>query len=372
MATNPNWLQQVQQFGNLSNLPPELWAQLQGPNPSAVVYDGYRINPILGNAGGGGENNYTGQQQVQSYAVTPSDYSTTPGDNIGKSNALFNPDGSYGGTSQITGFDSSDSFGHWLTLMAAAAAAGYGASAMAGVGAGAGGAAEAGGAGAAGGGGASLGTNGAFLGEGVASGVPAWDAAATNAGLSLTGGGAAGAGSQFNINGAGGDGASYDATTGGYGDGGSVSSTADGNPYATDLNSVNGSDVMSDAFDANGAHGAGGFGGSNGTWWSALANAMGGSNSGYGRLITSLLGGAMGSHGVQTSSTTQRTIDPRMVPYVYGDANNPGILQRTQGLLSQQFAPGAMQGYTDMQNVGRGLLNQPVAGNGFNRFFGGR
>jgi hypothetical protein len=46
---------------------------------------------------------------------------------------------------------------------------------------------------AAGGGGVPAAGNGAFLGEGIASGVPAWDAAATKAGLSLTGA-AAGAG----------------------------------------------------------------------------------------------------------------------------------------------------------------------------------
>lgn len=137
---------------------------------------------------------------------------------------------------------------------------------------------------------------------------------------------------------------------------------------------TNGSDIMSDNFDVNGAHGAGGFGGSNGTWWSSVINALGGSNSGYGRILTSLLGGALGSHGTQTTTSTQRTIDPRMVPYVYGDgtANNPGILGYTSGLLHSQMQPGALQGYTDMQNVGRGLLNQPVAGNGFNRFFGSR
>jgi hypothetical protein len=223
-------------------------------------------------------------------------------------------------------------------------------------------------AGAGGAGGAAAGglANGAFLGEGVASGVPAWDAAATNAGLSLTG--SAGAGSQFNINGAGTDMASADAVT----NGGGVSSTADGNPYASSGDYTNGSDIMSDTFDANGAHGAAGFGGGTGTWQSALLNAVGGSGSGYGRILSSLLGGALGSHGTQTTTSTQRTIDPRMVPYVYGDgtANNPGILGYTSSLLHNQMQPGALQGYTDMQNVGRGLLNQPVAGNGFTQFFG--
>jgi len=281
---------------------------------------------------------------------------------VGDQVEQYSPSGEYQGSGVIPPDSTMQQF-----LTAAAIMAGPMLATAAGAGAGA---AAGGGYGAVGGGA-----------EGYA-GLDAGSASSLGGGASINGGaalgtgagtaGTAGLGGQFNINGAGTDGASYDATTGGYGDGGSVSSTADGNPYATSGDYTNGSDIMSDNFDVNGAHGAGGFGGSNGTWWSSIVNGLGGSNSGYGRLLTSLLGGAMGSHGVQTNITRQFTIDPRMVPYVYGDANNPGILQRTQGLLGQQMAPGALQGYTDMQNVGRGLLNQPVAGNGFNRFFGSR
>lgn len=199
--------------------------------------------------------------------------------------------------------------------------------------------------------------------------------ASVNGGAALgTGAGATGLGGTFNINGAGGDGASYDATTNGYGDANNVSSTADGNPYASSADYQNGSDIMSSNFDANGAYGAGGFGGGSGSWLSSLINSVGGSGSSYGRILSSLLGGALGSHGTQTTTSTQRTLDPRMVPYVYGNgtSDNPGILGYTQSLLHDQMQPGALQGYTDMQNVGRGLLNQPVAGNGFNRFFGSR
>jgi hypothetical protein len=300
-------------------------------------------------SGPSGEAGFGNTHQLQSYYGSDPAHQN-PGD------ALYNYDtnGNYTNTSQINPDRSMQDF---LTFLAGATGMGLAGGAMTAAAAGAGGA-----------GGAAAGglANGAFLGEGVASGVPAWDAAATNAGLSLTG--SAGAGSQFNINGAGTDMASADAVT----NGGGVSSTADGNPYASSGDYTNGSDIMSDTFDANGAHGAAGFGGGTGTWQSALLNAVGGSGSGYGRILSSLLGGALGSHGTQTTTSTQRTIDPRMVPYVYGDgtANNPGILGYTSSLLRSQMAPGAMQGYTDMQNVGRGLLNQPVAGNGFTQFFG--
>jgi hypothetical protein len=284
----------------------------------------------------------------------------TPGHHdVGDSVQQYDAQGNYIGTGVIPRDSTMQQFLTAAAIMAGpmlATAAGAGA---AGAGAGAGSAT--------GGTAGTLGPNGAFLGEGVSSGVPAWDAAYGNA---LAGAGTAGAGGQFNINGAGTDGASYDVAP--SGDGGTVSSTADGNPYAISGDYTNGSDIMSDNFDVNGAHGAGGFGGSNGTWWSSVINALGGSNSGYGRILTSLLGGALGSHGTQTTTSTQRTIDPRMVPYVYGSGSNPGILGYTSSLLHDQMQPGALQGYTDMQNVGRGLLNQPVAGNGFNRFFGSR
>jgi hypothetical protein len=79
------------------------------------------------------------------------------------------------------------------------------------------------------------------------------------------------------------------------------------------------------------------------------------------------LGALAGSQGQDTSQTSVKSMDPRMDKLFYED-----LAPRVQGLLAKQMAPGAMQGFTDMQSVGRNLLNQPVAGNGFNRFFPGR
>ena len=79
------------------------------------------------------------------------------------------------------------------------------------------------------------------------------------------------------------------------------------------------------------------------------------------------LGALAGSQGQDTSQTSVKSMDPRMDKLFYED-----LAPRIQGLLAKQMAPGAMQGFTDMQSVGRNLLNQPVAGNGFNRFFPGR
>ena len=282
---------------------------------------------------------------------------------VGDQVEQYSPSGAYQGTGVIPPDSTMQQF-----LTAAAIMAGPMLATAAGAGAA--------GAGAGGGYGAVGGGAEGYAGLDAASASSLGGGASINGGAALgTGAGAAGTaglGGQFNINGAGTNGASYDVAP--SGNGGSVSSTADGNPYASSGDYTNGSDIMSDNFDVNGANGAGGFGGSNGTWLSSLINSVGGANSGYGRILTSLLGGALGSHGTQTTTSTQRTIDPRMVPYVYGDgtSNNPGILGYTAGLLHSQMQPGALQGYTDMQNVGRGLLNQPVAGNGFNRFFGSR
>lgn len=79
------------------------------------------------------------------------------------------------------------------------------------------------------------------------------------------------------------------------------------------------------------------------------------------------LGALAGSQGQDTSQTSVKSMDPRMDALFYGD-----LAPRIQGLLAKQMEPGALQGFTDMQGVGRNLLNQPVAGNGFTRFFPGR
>lgn len=96
------------------------------------------------------------------------------------------------------------------------------------------------------------------------------------------------------------------------------------------------------------------------------AGALGGAAKFLGPAAT-LLGAAAGAKGQDASQTSVKSMDPRMDKLFYED-----LAPRVQGLLAKQMAPGAMPGFTDMQTVGRNLLNQPVAGNGFNRFFPGR
>jgi hypothetical protein len=53
-------------------------------------------------------------------------------------------------------------------------------------------------------------------------------------------------------------------------------------------------------------------------------------------------------------------------PYVYGD-----LLPRVQGLLAESLTPEKRKGWEAMRQTGIGLLSQPVAGNAFDRFYGG-
>jgi hypothetical protein len=85
-----------------------------------------------------------------------------------------------------------------------------------------------------------------------------------------------------------------------------------------------------------------------------------------------LLGGLTGAQGQKTEETSQRRTDPRVDPYLFGANGQPGLLQMTYDKLVGQMAPGGLQGYDDMQRVGMGLLNAPVAGNGFGLFGRGR
>jgi hypothetical protein len=89
-------------------------------------------------------------------------------------------------------------------------------------------------------------------------------------------------------------------------------------------------------------------------------------------LASTVLGAAAGGQGQKTSQTSERKMDPRMDPYVYGGNGQTGLLPYAQQLLDKQMAPGYMQGYDDMRSKGQGLLGAPIAGNGFNRFFPGR
>lgn len=101
---------------------------------------------------------------------------------------------------------------------------------------------------------------------------------------------------------------------------------------------------------------------------SKLTSALGGSGGGSSLLGlgATALGGLAGAEGQEDSATSTKTMDPRLDKYVYGD-----LLPRAQGLLAQQM-PIADQAGAQMRGVGMGLLNMPVAPNGFDRFTKGR
>ena len=100
--------------------------------------------------------------------------------------------------------------------------------------------------------------------------------------------------------------------------------------------------------------------------------SMSGLLSQYGKYLAPLLGAIGGSKPVTKTTTEQRTVDQRMVPYLYGSGTNPGLLGYTSQQLQRSMSPGVIAGYNNMQNVGQGLLNQPIAGNGFTKYFGGK
>jgi hypothetical protein len=246
-------------------------------------------------------------------------------------------------------FDTSGNFTHvnkddkgWLnpiTGILAVASLGLGAGALA-----AGGEA----AGAIGAGEAAAGGSGAFLGEGVASGIGAWDGAM--AGATAGGAGAAGAGAgylgDYTAAGYGGLDAGSTATMGGgYAvDGGaalggtSAMGAAGGgtpppaNPYAT-----GGTPPPSNPYATPGS----------GMDWSSML-----SNPNYAQLLTTALGAVGGAQGVQNEATSTRAMDPRMDSLFYGN-----LAPQTQGLLGAQM-PAAYQAGGQMISKGSGLLGQ--------------
>jgi hypothetical protein len=160
------------------------------------------------------------------------------------------------------------------------------------------------------------------------------------------------------------------------------------------VNGLNGADLMSDAFVANGGVGAGGFGGTSGSYMSNLlsgtgdigSRVMGGTGAGTtgaGSAATkllgvggtgsnllgigsTLLGAAAGAKGQESEAT--RTSEPPawLKPYIMN------TLDKSQGLFNQQMSPEYQQRWTNLGNQSQGLLAQPMAGNGFDRFFPGR
>ena len=89
-----------------------------------------------------------------------------------------------------------------------------------------------------------------------------------------------------------------------------------------------------------------------------------------------------------TTATTKKDMDPRLANYVYGADGTGGLLGSASKVFNDQMATGGLnelqrqgidlqkswlmnpayaQGYTNMMNVGQGLLGGGVAGNPFRR-----
>lgn len=239
---------------------------------------------------------------------------------------VYNPDGTF---SNEGTFKTDDAMQTFLMALAAAGGMQFLPGGAFGGGGGAGGAA-------AGSGGS--GGSGAFVGEGAMSGVGPWDAAALQNGIGTVAGDA------------------Y--LPGMLGADGLLASTA---PLPG--TSLAGSLLAGGAGAAGGAAGAAGAAGSGAA--GAAATGAGTLSKWLGPAAT-LLGAAAGAKGQEKSETTSKDIPEWLKPSVNK------LLGYSGNLLDQQMAPGALQGFTDMQSVGRNLLSQPVAGNGFSRFFPGR
>jgi hypothetical protein len=188
---------------------------------------------------------------------------------------------------------------------------------------------------------AGAGGSGAFVGEGASSGIPAWDTAGT--GLSGSGSAAGGVGAASGASGgfspAASDAAFNSATAAGPG-------TSSGDYLMGSSAGMAAPAASAQAFTKALAD-------------QALPTWM--------KVGGSLLGAALGTQGVKTNNNVTSSMNPQVAPYVYG-----GLLPGVQGLLSQQTSPQAQQGWQQVQNTALGLLNQPVAGNGFSRFFPGK
>lgn len=105
---------------------------------------------------------------------------------------------------------------------------------------------------------------------------------------------------------------------------------------------------------AGGAGAAGGLGGLGGA-----GSALGGALGGLGQYIVPALGAIGSAIDAKDGQSQTQKLDPRMDQFVYGNLM-PGVT----GLLQSQ-APQAMQMGNDMARRGQGLLNMPIAGNGF-------
>jgi hypothetical protein len=118
------------------------------------------------------------------------------------------------------------------------------------------------------------------------------------------------------------------------------------------------------------------------------------SGTGGGSNLASIVGGIAGAAegGKPTTATTQNQIDPRMAQYLYGtgygDKNsflgaaqdwwknnqsgmNANMQQGLDTLRNLYTSPQYTQGYSQMRDVGQGLLGRPIAGNPFTQGGGG-
>lgn len=268
-------------------------------------------------------NSYSGLDSSGQLISTPigyHGYDASSPDAIGKMNNIYDTKGNY--TGQFASPDPKD--GDWfdkLVISAIGAMAGgaaYGAMGGAGAGAGSGGG------------------SGAFLGEApwTATGGGALDFGAAGGAAGAAGGGALGAG-------------------GAAGGGGSLVGSSGGMQ---------------------------GLAGSNAAFNSAVGGGSGlgslfGSAGGIGSLLgpaTTLLGGALGGEGRHVEESAQQKKDPRVDPYLFGQNGQPGLLGMAYDQLARSQSPEQLAQRDQIRSTGMNLLQQPVAGNGFGRFFPGR
>jgi hypothetical protein len=85
-------------------------------------------------------------------------------------------------------------------------------------------------------------------------------------------------------------------------------------------------------------------------------------------LLSTGAGALLGSQ-PQTNTQT-RDIPDWLKSSVIGDASNPGLLGYTRNLLAQQSTPEFQAPFKKMTARGNELLDTPMVGNGFSKFFG--
>ena len=85
---------------------------------------------------------------------------------------------------------------------------------------------------------------------------------------------------------------------------------------------------------------------------------------------STIAGAVGGAQGQRQGQTTTQKMDPRMDPYVFGTNGQGGLLNHANNLLNNQMSPGYLAQADHMRNLGMGLLNAPVRGNGFDYFMG--